>query len=521
MIPNNDFISWIYKATGKTITKASPGSSVEHAIYIYAGNQSNPAIKNAISKIENDGYAYVVEDGNLYISSTTGRGLVYGIYDFLEKYVGVRFYTQDFTHLREIEPVNLNEGTEEVFSPSFSARWIWAQNIADNNGWYFLQTKNNVEVSKFSVGDNIVIRTNSNHTIKLFLGEDLPNGQALPCMFDDRIYQQIKNTVMSWIAGNPNTNAIQVGQEDGWGYCTCSTCRTFMNQHGGVAMATFLDFLNRLAADVAKTYPNVKVIAYAYFDTHGVPTNMTVHDNVIIDFCLDNACYQHALNDPNCEKNKKVAAELRGWAALCKDNNLFIYDYGWNWNYNYEECRYNSCMIDPNLFTLWDNFQLYLECGVGGMLSEGIPCNSGDLDHLRYYLLCHLMWNPSMTEEEFYTLMDEFMEDYYGDAASYMRGYIDELYSDTRMTNCTAWNFQNDLYFSGYTEALTMYNKYFKEALKLDTLTAQQRIHVEYSSMHLIRYICDFTNAPSNVKDPLTALWNEYKTRHTLLPWGY
>ena len=517
----DDFISWIYKATGKTISKAAPGLPVKHGIYIIPRNQSNTAIKKAIAEIDNDGYVYMVEDGNLYISSTTGRGLVYGIYDFLEKYVGVRFYTQDFTHLREIEAVNLEEDMKEVFSPSFSARWIWTQNITDNNGWYFLQTKNNVEVSKFSVGDNIVINTNSNHTIKILLGEELPNGQALPCMFDDNVYRKVKTTVMAWIAGNPDTNAIQVGQEDGWGFCSCTKCKTFMDQHGGVAMATFLDFLNRLAADVAKTYPNVKVIAYAYFDTHGVPTNMTVHDNVIIDFCLDNACYQHSLTDPNCEKNKKVAAELRGWAALCKDNNLFIYDYGWNWNYNYDEWRYNSCMIDPNLFTLWDNFQLYLECGVGGMLSEGIPCNSGDLDHLRYYLLSHLMWNPSMTEEEFYTLMDEFMEDYYGDAASYMRGYIDELYSDTRMTNCTAWNFQNDLYFSGYAEALLMYNKYFDKALELDTLTAQQRIHVEYASMHLIRYICDFTDAPSNVKDQLTALWNEYKTRHTLLPWGY
>ena len=517
----DDFISWIYKATGKTISKAAPGLPVKHGIYLIPRNQSNTAIKKAIAEIDNDGYVYMVEDGNLYISSTTGRGLVYGIYDFLEKYVGVRFYTQDFTHLREIEAVSLEEDMKEVFSPSFSARRIWTQNITDNNGWYFLQTKNNIEVSKFSVGDNIVINTNSNHTIKILLGEELPNGQALPCMFDDRVYQRIKNSVMSWIAGNPNINAIQVGQEDGWGFCSCTKCETFMDQHGGVAMATFLDFLNRLAADVAKTYPNVKVIAYAYFDTHGVPTNMTVHDNVIIDFCLDNACYQHALNDPNCEKNKKVAAELRGWAELCNDNNLFIYDYGWNWNYNYEEYRYNSCMIDPNLFALWDNFQLYLECGVGGVLCEGIPCNGGDLDQLRYYLLSRLIWNPTMTEEEFYTLMDEFMEDYYGDAASYMKGYIEELYSDARMTNCTAWNFQNNLYFSSYTEALLMYNKYFKEALKLETLTDQQRIHVEYSSMHLIRYICDFTDAPSNVKDQLTALWNEYKTRHTLLPYGY
>ena len=520
----NDFISWIYKATGKKLTKVAAGTSVEHAIYIIPRNQSKNFIKKAITEIENDGYVYMVKDGDLYISSTTGRGLVYGIYDFLEKYVGVRLYAQDFTYLREIETVNFEEGFKEVYSPTFNARKIWANNLAPDSEWFYIQSRHNEQLTQRglpSVGDNYTIYTNSNHTISWFLNEKLPDGQALPCMFDERIYQKLKGILLNFIASNPYVNGVQLGQEDGWGHCTCTECQAFIDAHGGVAMATWLNFLNRMAEDISKTYPDVKLIAYAYFDTHGVPTNMTVHDNVVIDFCLDQACYQHALNDPNCEKNKKVAAELRGWAELCNDNNLFIYDYGWNWNYNYEEYRYNSCMIDPNLFALWDNFQLYLECGVGGVLCEGIPCNGGDLDQLRYYLLSRLIWNPTMTEEEFYSLMDEFMEDYYGDAASYMRGYIDELYSDTRMTNCTAWNFQNDLYFSGYTEALTMYNKYFKEALKLDTLTAQQRIHVEYASMHLIRYICDFTDAPSNVKDPLTALWNEYKTRHTLLPWGY
>ena len=66
----DDFISWIYKATGKTISKAAPGLPVKHGIYIIPRNQSNTAIKKAIAEIDNDGYVYMVEDGNLYFLNT-------------------------------------------------------------------------------------------------------------------------------------------------------------------------------------------------------------------------------------------------------------------------------------------------------------------------------------------------------------------------------------------------------------------------------------------------------------------
>ena len=61
----NDFISWIYKATGKKLTKVAAGTSVEHAIYIIPRNQSKNFIKRAITEIENDGYVYMVKDGDL------------------------------------------------------------------------------------------------------------------------------------------------------------------------------------------------------------------------------------------------------------------------------------------------------------------------------------------------------------------------------------------------------------------------------------------------------------------------
>ncbi len=509
----NHFISLIERATGHRLPMTNSTANVEHAIVI-GGSPANQTVATAISEIKNDGYSHVVKDGNLYITATTGRGVVYGVYDFLEKYAGVRFYTQTFTHVRSIDPVVLDEGMKIVFSPVLGARWIWTQNLvdADNLNWYHVQAhNNNLNQNRWNMGDNDTIYTNSNHTIGILLGEPIPDGQALPCMTDENVYQRIKASVMGQLAGNPNVNAVQVGQLDGFGYCECANCKAIMDANGGMGMASFLYFLNKLAADVSLTYPDVSVIAYAYFDTHKVPTNMEVHDNVIINFCLDNACYQHALTDPTCEKNVAVANELRAWAELCKNGNIYIYNYAWNWNYNI-----NGTGIDPNLFNLWDDFQFYLECGATGILCEGIHCNGGDFDHLRYYLLSRLIWNPQMTKEEYLTIMDEFLEDYYGDAAPQMKAYIKTLYSDERMQNCTSWNFDNGLYFSP-EEARQMYEM-FRSALELETLSDEERMHVEYSSMHLILYLSQHLQSGSR---EFRSLWNQYRKTHTLLPWGY
>ena len=51
---------------------------------------------------------------------------------------------------------------------------------------------------------------------------------------------------------------------------------------------------------------------------------------------------------------------------------------------------------------------------------------SGEFGELRAYLLAKLMMNPYMTEEEYYDLMNEFLEAYYGDGWAYIRMYIDK-----------------------------------------------------------------------------------------------
>jgi hypothetical protein len=51
---------------------------------------------------------------------------------------------------------------------------------------------------------------------------------------------------------------------------------------------------------------------------------------------------------------------------------------------------------------------------------------SGEFGELRAFLLAQLTWNPYMTEEEYYGLMDEFLKAYYGDGWMYIRQFIDK-----------------------------------------------------------------------------------------------
>ncbi len=479
------FLKYMADVTGVTLPVITSDESAEHEIIIGNNVRENAKVDAAVAKIEDDGYAIVVDGGNLFITASTGRGVAYGVYDFLENYMGVRFYAADFICLRDVGAIVLEEGLEDVFSPQFEARRTWAANLVGEKVIEHILYKNNVGVKKFKLGDTIDIKANSNHTIDDLAG--LTSEANVPCLTaDNGTYETVLAAVLKKLEKKPETNAVQVGQGDGGKPCACAECKAVNEQYGSENATWFL-FINRLADEVALSYPGVKILTYSYQFTHGVPKNgFTVSDNVIIDFCFDDACYQHAFNDPNCAKNAPVAAEFKEWAAICNADNLYVYEYAWN-------CG-DAILPDPNLFVMWDNFQFFVENGANGILSEGIPSRGGDFDQLRYYLRTKLVWNPTMTEEEYYTLMDEFMADYYGDAAPLMRQYL-ELIFDNERVGCT------DMYTPYYTffqatphETNTRISEdvvnrgiaIFNEALALETLTEEQYAHVEYTSVHLL-----------------------------------
>ena len=512
----NLFVEQIQRIYGVALPVITDDQTAEHEIVVGSTNRRSAAADTARSQIRNDGYALVVDGGDLYVTATTGRGVVYGLADFMESYMGVRLYTQTFIHHRSTGAVELEEGFTNVYSPLFEARRTWVDNLYGDPLDAVFYLKNNSDgLKKAKVGDNTPVRANSNHTIDNLAKVD---GEAqVPCLTDEAVYAQVLKSVRKKLDDNTEQNVIQVGQGDGGQPCRCDRCAAIHAEYG-TDNATWFLFLNRLADEVASLYPDrpVRLITYSYQYTHGVPGNgYTVSDNVIINFCFDKACYNHAFDDPDCPKNVPVAAELKEWAKLCKADNLYVYEYAYNCGDKY--------LADPSLLVMWDNFKLYTECGVRGILSEGITAGGGEFDYMRAYLRSHLVWDPTMTEEAYYTLMDEFMADWYGDAAPILREYMDILYDGQRVS-CT------DMYTPMYTffqtdaeeggtqvnqEIMTRCQDLFDRAMALETLTTEQRDRVEYTALHfmVVRYSY-FPKGDREAKKALLDKINELRGRY-------
>jgi hypothetical protein len=133
--------------------------------------------------------------------------------------------------------------------------------------------------------------------------------------------------------------------------------------------------------------------------------------------CSINCCFTHSIDNEECPKSKRFHDDIVGWGKIC--DKLHIWDYTTNFHY------YISTF--PNLGVIHKNMRFFAENNVVSMFPQGNGQGvSGEFGELRSYLLAKLMWNPYMTDEEYYTCMDEFLEGYYGEGWKNIRAFIDK-----------------------------------------------------------------------------------------------
>ena len=193
------------RATGVTLEIAADDTpATDYEIVIGKTTRDTDKVTAARAEIQNDGYALVVDGGDLYVSATTGRGVVYGMMELLEQYLGVRLYARDFIHYRPLGHFSLEEGFKQVFNPAFHARRTWVDNLYSDPLEQVIFLRNNSDgLKKAKVGDTYPIRANSNHTI-----DDLAKVEGegqVPCLTDEAVYAQVLKSVRKKLDNSPDT----------------------------------------------------------------------------------------------------------------------------------------------------------------------------------------------------------------------------------------------------------------------------------------------------------------------------
>lgn len=423
--------------------KTDDEKKTDHEIVIGFTNRGGKGKK----ELGEEGFTIKTEGKRLFILGSEVRGALYGVYSFLEKCCGCRFYTDTCERVPKVNMLTVPE-IDCTELPGFEYRNVYW--FAQGGEMISAKLKNNGgmghELTE-RVGGGINYIGSFCHTFP-DLGET-GNVWDMPCLSDEAMYQTVLKNVRKRLIENPLLKIISVSQVDGNnGECSCEKCRKVFEEEKSHA-GTLIRFCNRLQEDVNKEFEGVHIDTLAYRYTRQPPAVTKPHKDMIVRLCNIECSVskplEEAVNDPAENGYDNFPTNLKKWHEIT--NHLYIWDYTTNFT--------NMSTSFPNFNAIRKNARFFKENGISGVFEQGnSSCLNGEFGELRGYLLAKLLWNPYMTESEFRVHMADFCTDYYGAAAKHMMQYIDfehECLHDIFMTIYFD-DSSNIIYMDGYKD---------------------------------------------------------------------
>ena len=434
------FIDYVKEATGAELKIAAEGESFDHEICIGKTDRETDKVTEAQNSLTYNGIAIVADGNKIFLTGADELGVIYSMYEFLETYLGFRFYAIDFHVARVKYAKDFSADLCYTYSPVFEGRDTTYINVyirgsapateQNNlefsnslkiNGEYSRKTHRNQNLT-YSYGGGALFAGGFVHTIGNLSGT---SNSSQPCLSDEAVYQRVLANVRAALEANPGLKIVDVSQNDNWEFCRCEKCNAIdmAESPDGVSpnpMGSILTFVNRIARDIKNDYPGVYVSTLAYGYSRVPTINIVPEENVMIRLCNIECCFAHALSDESCTYGDGVNAEymknIKTWSEIA--TKLYVWDYTTNYaNYMHTYANFDA---------LWDNIQTFKNNKVIYVFEQGNEeTPSTEFVKMRTYLLAKLMWNPDMTENEYWQLLDEFLQDFYGAGWKYIKRYIE------------------------------------------------------------------------------------------------
>lgn len=380
-----------------------------------------------------DGFVIGTTGRQLYIAGTGRRGTMYGCTALLED-LGVRFYTPSVTSIPERKTITL-ASIDRTEIPAFEYRDSFFTEAFDKDWAAHLRINGHATHLDDSTGGKIVFYPFV-HSFDLLIPpsefqkhpEYFPlidgkrtGGYVQRCLSNPDVLRIAKQRVRQWIQENPRVKLIDVSQNDVGKWCTCDQCTAIANRYGGVQSGLYLWFVNQIAEDIEKDYPDKLIETLAYQFTEAAPTGIEPRPNVRIRLCPISCCEAHPYEKCSEQTNKDFLKALAAWDAMT--DSLYI----WHYNINFR----HYLMPFPDFDEFPAEARLYKRSGVKGVFFQGgyAPGGGASDAELRSYVMARLLWDVNVDTD---ALVTQWMQGVYGPAARPMRAWFDLLHEKAR-----------------------------------------------------------------------------------------
>jgi hypothetical protein len=345
---------------------------------------------------------------NIIISGGSVEAVQNAIYEFIEKYLNVKWYAPNVEVVPSNKSIVLHRDINYRYSPEILTRTVHSRLFYQNLSF---AAKHKVTTTAFP----FYVSSARVHTFNKFLPEEeyykshpeyfaLRGDKRLPtqlCLTNEKVYEIVTDEVGKLFLANPESSVISVSQNDNQQYCTCDNCKQVDREEGSQA-GTMVKFVNKIAAD----FPEKTISTLAYQYTRK-PCKTKPLENVLITLCSIE-CDRSASIEEKCSE---FADDIRGWREIT--TNIRVWDYTTQFT--------NFLGPFPNMETLQPNIKFFRDNNAKWIFEQHSN-NPSELFELRSYITAKLLWNP---DRDFNELVTEFTNGYYEEAGVFVKQYVD------------------------------------------------------------------------------------------------
>ena len=442
----NQFAAYIGKAAGfvPVIVREKDFDKKNRAIYIgqtaFAASQ-----KINFAKLDREEWIIRTVNDNLIITGGYPRGTLYGVYEYLEKQADIHVLDEKTT----VIPRNpkLEIGSWNIrFKPVINQRCIHICNTDDhpqlkefNKGFSAFQTYNGM--TKFLGG------VRPHHTFNSYARKwpakpelfslNSKGERMLPkkgrirgqiCMTNPEARQLTLKQLREFIRqdrakaakGNyPPPYVYDISQEDNSHKCECPSCKALAEKEGSYS-APLIDFINFIAREIAKEYPDIFIRTFAYMYSEKPPKTLIADKNVIIQLAMlgsefgDSLHFYDTIRPITHQLNRIPRQILLDWGKHA--HNIARWDYWMIYP------RQTAPAVRVN--AVIEDLRFYKKNKVKWFFAEFENPVWSSFFSLTRYLGYKFAQDPDADEK---TVITRYLKAYYGPSADTMREYLKHL----------------------------------------------------------------------------------------------
>ncbi|MHC4873463.1 MAG: DUF4838 domain-containing protein, partial [Planctomycetota bacterium] len=377
-----------------------------------------------------NGFIIKTINGSFIIAGDSIQGTIYGAYKFLEKQ-GLKFYDRNCfikkpANKNGLIPLQLSD------KPFFEGKRITAPFCiyGDSSSGFSLGDPRIAGIDKeypcdrtlwidhtaaFLVPKKLYLKSNPEYYILRGDGKRLPadttDVRLMLCQTNKGGIKIAVKRALAWIEKQKDRKYFVIQQGDDMEACMCKNCNA-RRKEGWNESDLMLNWVNSIAAGIAKKYPDKRLLCYAYVSTQLPPNKLKLAGNVQLLYAPwpNKISAPDGFHDFDSPENIIAHDEIKGWIKQCGAENLGLYDY-------------NS----GHVLTLRGMADRVKWCAENGMKGGLWYCGTPKIfQKLFLYVHSQLNWDPHQDTTK---LERDFIHAYYGKAAPAMEKIISSIYN--------------------------------------------------------------------------------------------